>query len=93
MKFIAKLFLIVFLTFIVTPTIVSILEKNADVSVFYNLSEEENAHKVFKEICAIPTSNEIFYFQPYYSSLIISENLSKHDKISGKIVIPPPDMA
>ena len=93
MKFIAKVFLILFITFLITPTVVSVLEKSADVSVFYNMSEEENVHKVFKEFCAIPSSNEIFHLIPYYSSLIISENLSKHDKISSKIFIPPPDLA
>ena len=93
MKFTALSILFLFVTFLITPTIVSVLEKNADTSIFYNLSEEEHSHKVFKEFCEIQTSNEMLNFQPFYSSLIISENLSKHDKVSCNIFIPPPNLA
>ena len=93
MKFTALSILLLFVTFLITPTIVSVLEKDADISIFYNFSEEEHAHKVFKEFCAIQTSNDLFYSQPYRTSLIISENLSKHDKICCNIFLPPPNVA
>ena len=93
MKFTALSILFLFVTFLITPTIVSVLEKNSDTSIFYNFSEEEQSHKVFKEFFVLQTSNDIFYLQPYHTSLIISENLSKHDKICCTIFIPPPNVA
>lgn len=92
MKFAVKILLVVFITFLSTPTIVSLIERSTDTSYFYNTSEEEHAHKEIKAE---------FKFEPFFmalnlplssSSLILSENLSKHDNISSAIFIPPPDL-
>jgi hypothetical protein len=91
MKLIAQIILFVFITFLITPAIVSVITKSADVSVFYSFSEEEKAHK---EIKAIFNSEEVIALinlSRLDSGLIHSENLSKHDKISSKIFIPPPE--
>ena len=94
MKTTARLLLFVFIAFLITPTIVSIIEKTTDISVFYSLSEEEKEIKEIKEIKAI-FNFEVFdapvYLSKLNSGLIHSENLSKHDKIPSKIFIPPPE--
>jgi len=94
MKLIARIFLILFIAFLATPPMVTIIEKSCDISLFFSLSEEEHNQKEVK-------------FYPYHyealprfligihskSSLILSENLSKHDKSTPSIFSPPPDLA
>ncbi|MES2574323.1 MAG: hypothetical protein V4572_05230 [Bacteroidota bacterium] len=91
MKLAAKILLVVFITFLATPTIVSVIKKNADTSIFYSFSEEEKAHKEVKAVFNFDIVKTPVNFSNLNSSLIHSENLSKHDKISSKIFIPPPE--
>lgn len=91
MKIVAPVLLFLFIAFLITPTIVSLIEKDADTSVFYSFSEEEHS---LKEVKAIFDFNASFEFLPFWSpnsSLILSENLSKHDAITASIFIPPPN--
>ena len=90
MKTISRLLLFVFIAFLITPTIVSIIEKTSEISVFYSLSEEEKEIKEIKAIFNLDFFNEPVYLSKLNSGLIHSENLSKHDKIPSKIFIPPP---
>ena len=91
MKLTAQILLFVFITFLITPTVVSVIQKNADMSVFYSFSEEEKAQKEIKailycdDVCATVIQTDL------NSGLIHSENLSRHNKISSKIFIPPPE--
>ena len=91
MKITAQILMFVFITFLVTPTIVSVIEKNADMSVFYSFSEEEKAQKEIKAVFTSDVLNTLANLSQLNSGLIHSENLSKHDKISSKIFIPPPE--
>lgn len=91
MKRLAQILLFVFITFLVTPSVISVLEKNADISVFYNFSEEEKAHKEVKALLTFDAIIAPVHFLNLNSSLIQSENLSKHDKITSQIFIPPPE--
>jgi hypothetical protein len=90
MKIIAQLLLFLFVSFLITPTIVRLIEKDADISTFYSFSEDE---KVQKEIIAI-VNIDLISTSPDLSQLnnklIFSENLSKLYTISAKIFIPPP---
>ncbi len=90
MKFIANILLVVFVAFLSTPTVVSMIEKSCDTSVFYSMSEEELSHKEVKAELRIP-SFEFINLSGLTSGLIHSENLSKHDNVSGTIFIPPPE--
>ena len=95
MKFLARLLLVFFISFLATPTIVSVIKKNTDISLFYSFNEEE-LHKDFKELKADLSHNYEFTFvnlSSTTSSKIISENLSRHDNVSGKIFSPPPDLS
>jgi hypothetical protein len=91
MKITAQILLFVFITFLVTPTIVSVIKKSADMSVFYSFSEEEKAHKEIKAVFNSDVVIAPVNLSQLDSGLIHSENLSKHDKISSKIFIPPPE--
>ena len=91
MKITARILLFVFITFLVTPTIVSVIKKSADMSVFYSFSEEEKAHKEIKAVFYSDVVIAPVNLSQLDSGLIHYENLSKHDKISSKIFIPPPE--
>jgi hypothetical protein len=70
------------------------IEKSCDTSVFFTLSEEEHTQKEVKNFVYHAEIEFGFLVGKHNkSSLILSENLSKHDKISTPIFSPPPDMA
>lgn len=45
-KAIAYFFSIVFMAFIMAPTVIVALDKSIDTSIFYSLAEEENNHVI-----------------------------------------------
>ena len=91
MKFIVKIMLIIFIAFLSTPTIVSLIEDKADTSYFYSTAEEEQPHKDFKAEFVFYNPIEVVFFSNPTSSLILSKNLLKHDNLSASIFIPPPE--
>jgi hypothetical protein len=54
------------------------------------MSEEELTHKDIKAEVKLPNF-EFINLSGFTSSLILSENLSKHDNVSATIFIPPPE--
>ena len=95
MKFITGFLLVFFISFLATPTIVSVIKKSTDISMFYSFNEEE-LQKDFKELKADLSHNYEFAFVNLLStttSKIISENLSRHDNVSEKIFSPPPELS
>ena len=80
-----------FLLFLSTPTIVSVIEKSTDTSIFYSMTEEELTHK---ELPAELKNHHLNFDFTYGSTsgLILFENLSKHDNVSSTIFIPPPEL-
>ena len=94
MKLIARFILFIFVAFLTTPTIVTLIEKNTNVSMFYDFSEEEN-HKDLKEIKAdlrLTFDYPIMEIAEYQNSKIISDNVTRHDNIAEEIFIPPPEL-
>jgi hypothetical protein len=94
MKLIASCVLFIFVSFLATPTIVTLIEKNTDVSMFYSFAEEEN-HKEIKEVKAslnLGFEYPLIGMELRSNSKIISNNLLRHDKITEEIFIPPPDL-
>ncbi len=89
MKIMVKIILFLFMVFLSMPTVISLIEKDVKASFFYDLSEEE----VHKEIKAELKINEYTFFSKskYTSSLILSENRSKHDKIKLAVFTQPPN--
>ena len=94
MKFISTLILVFFISFLATPTIVSVIKKSTDISIFFSFDEEE-MQKDFKEIKADLSHEYEFTFVSILnstSSKIASENLSKHDNVFEEIFSPPPEL-
>lgn len=94
MKLVARLFLILFIAFLSTPTIVTLIEKSSDTSMFFSMSEEEQVKKEVKVLVYFVNFSAAFELKKVAKrSLILCENLSKHDHISRKIFSPPPNCA
>ena len=55
------------------------------------MSEEEQVHKEVKAELKLEAAYNLTAFTTTTSSLIHSENLSKHDNIASTIFIPPPE--
>ena len=91
MKIIAQLLLFVFVSFLITPTIVSVIQKDADISAFYSFSEEEKAQKEIKAIINYELTPGIVDLSNLNYRSMFPEILFKHDNISSKIFIPPPE--
>jgi hypothetical protein len=94
MKLVARIILLLFVSFLSMPTVISLIKKNANISLLFSFEDEES-NKDLKEIKAdFPnvfvsiTSN----FKQIMNTEIISENLSKHDTILEKIFSPPPEL-
>jgi hypothetical protein len=95
MKAMSGLLLFLFVAFLSTPTIVTLIEKNTDISVFYSFSEEE-IHKDFKEIIANMNQETHFVFlnvKLQKNTKIISKNATKHDNVFEEIFSPPPEFS
>jgi Na+-transporting NADH:ubiquinone oxidoreductase subunit NqrB len=93
MRTAASLVLMMFMFFIATPTIVSLIEKSSDTSYFYSMSEEELSHKEIKAEFLFEDHALQFHFAEVGSGAILYENLSRHDNVFGTIFIPPPEQA
>ncbi|WP_035658783.1 hypothetical protein [Flavobacterium seoulense] len=92
MKVIAPFFMILFIAFLSTPAIVKLIEKSTDTAMFFNVSEEEHAKEEMKNIFCTEAITSVFELKRIIiGSLILSENLSKHENISKRIFSPPPN--
>ncbi|MFE3847427.1 hypothetical protein ACFX5D_05550 [Flavobacterium sp. LB3P45] len=91
MKIAIYILLLVFISFLLTPAIVSLIAEDNDTSILDSFSEDEKAHKEIKAVFISIVSFEVERYLSYNSSLIFSENLSKQDKITSQIFIPPPN--
>lgn len=93
MKLAVRIVLLIFITFLATPTIVGIIKNSADTSIFYSMSEEEQVHKEIKEVKAELKLNSVtlISFCPVQKTPIISDNQLKHDNVSATIFSPPPN--
>lgn len=94
MKNAVKLVLLIFITFLSTPTVVSLIENTCDTSVFYSMTEEELVHKEIKEVKAeLRTLNlDLTILDTEKTSIIISMNGVKHDNVTPAIFSPPPNV-
>jgi len=97
MKLAVQLVLFLFISFLSVPTIVTIIEKSSDISVFYNFAEEEitkhvKVVKVVKVELKLIYTDEPVDFLYTTKKEIISENLSKHVKVLEEIFSPPPEL-
>ena len=94
MKFVVKVVLVMYMTFLVTPTVVGMIKKDVDTSMIYSMSEEEQHTNTAKELQAELKYNDFIIFSNYKassSSLIISQHTLKYDNAASTIFSPPPE--
>lgn len=92
MKILVNIVLFLFLSFLSAPTIVSMIEDDADVSIAYSLTEEE-LQKEIKEVKAGPEQefSIALLLISKKSTIINSENRQRHENAFGEIFSPPPE--
>ena len=91
MKIAVRIFIFVFFIFLSTPTIVSLIEKATDTSCFYSMTEEEVSQKEIKLQIIVYNSFPQINLYIQKNSKIHTVNVLRHDSISSKIFIPPPE--
>lgn len=88
-------FLILFSTFIVTPSIMMIFSDSKDVAIFYNSSEEEEEksiekYKNLEEL--VQTENTLFeLFTSLKTKVNVRHQLKAYTKPYFNLISPPPD--
>jgi hypothetical protein len=93
MKVIARLFLFLFIAFLSTPAVLTMIDKSVNTSMFFNVSEEEHVKKEVVN-CAYINLFQIVAIVPNIgkTSKIHFASLAKYDKISRIIFSPPPNL-
>lgn len=94
MKAFSRILLVLFVLFLSTPTVVTLIKKTTDTSIFYSFTEEE-IHKELKEVKAEVKQHFDYPFLDLKinkNTTIISENLSRHDNVASEIFSPPPEI-
>lgn len=94
MKVLVKIVLFLFITFLATPTIVSVLKSDADTSMVYSLSEEESVKEIKETKAQLKFELQVpMFFAPKTTSTVITfENTLKHDNRFREIFSPPPEL-
>lgn len=87
-----RLVLFLFLVFLSTPTIVSVIRKSCETSSSCNSFEEELAQKDIKADFRFDHSYEFVNFTVCTLSAVVSTCQLMHDEVSVKILIPPPEL-
>ena len=93
-KRIAIVFTIIFTLFIVSPTILSVVEDSFDISILFNVGEEENNQKEISKNFDLKSS-EIKKTDSLFNSLkkrnSLNYRLKKYTDIYQKNTYPPPE--
>lgn len=95
MKFLCILFSFLFVTFLSTPTIISMIDEEVDTSYFYTMCEEEENHVCFNEIKSIPSFDfdlTNFFFNLNSSSHFSIETNLSFTNLAHQIFSPPPEI-
>jgi hypothetical protein len=93
MKKLASILLFLFILFLITPTVVSVIENDADISVVSNFSEEEQVQKDIKLLFYFEQIPNRLYLPSVTNQFVSFENTLKHNDISLGIFIPPPELS
>ena len=96
MKLLVNIFLFIFITFLSTPTLIGMVDEEADTSYFYNMCEEEENHAPFNEIKTVPTTNYSFFnfLQNKFDRLnVLMDHCLSFANLAHQIFSPPPNLA
>lgn len=94
MKFLVNIVVLLFITFLSTPTIVSMIDEDVDTSYFYNMCEEEENHVPFNDIKSLPSTDFSFInfsFVKLYSLNVFIEYDLNFKNLAHQIFSPPPE--
>ncbi len=95
MKFLCILFSFLFIAFLSTPTVISMIDKEVDTSYFYTMCEEEENHVYFDEIKSVSLQNidltHFFFKNKNVLNISIETNLS-FTNLAHQIFSPPPEI-
>jgi hypothetical protein len=94
-KILVKIVVSIFMLFLATPTIVSIIDKDVDTSYFFNMSEEEENHCAFNEIKSIPTAFSIpmlIDFEGFQKAKFSIFAERKVNAVKINILLQPPEL-
>lgn len=95
MKFLCILFSFLFIAFLSTPTVISMIDKEVDTSYFYTMCEEEENHVYFDEIKSVSLQNidltHLFFKNKNVLNISIETNLS-FTNLAHQIFSPPPEI-
>ena len=95
MKFLCILFSFLFIAFLSTPTVISMIDKEVDTSYFYTMCEEEENHVYFDEIKSVSLRNidltHFFFKNKNVLNISIETNLS-FTNLAHQIFSPPPEI-
>lgn len=95
MKFLCSGFLILFITFLATPTLIGFVDEEVNTSYFYNMCEEEENHVPFNEIKSLPSNNFSFLnldTEEKQQFDICSKFDVQFFNLAHQIFSPPPNM-
>ncbi len=93
MKKLASILLFLFVLFLITPTVVSAIENDGDISVVSNFSEEEQVQKDIKLVFYFELMPNRLSLPSGTNEFVSFENTLKHNDISLGIFIPPPELS
>ncbi|MEL1242277.1 hypothetical protein [Flavobacterium flavipallidum] len=92
MKLTARLFLFLFIAFLSTPMIKTLIEKSTNTSISFSISEEEQVKKEVKAELYFLTFPVTFELKKTnLKNLVFLEYLSKLDYVFRVIFSPPPN--
>lgn len=95
MKLLVNIFLFIFITFLATPTLIGMVDKEADTSYFYTMCEEEENHSPFNEIKTVPTINysviQFSFGELAKLNVLMEHDLLSFDNLAHQIFSPPPN--
>ncbi|MFT5252469.1 MAG: hypothetical protein ACI87N_001479 [Flavobacteriales bacterium] len=92
MKLIAQTFLLLFIAFLLMPTILTLLEKTTNTCLFLDVSEEEFVKKEVVNYLYTKHFEPMILVQTIIETSVVRfEGFSKYDKILRIIFSPPPN--
>lgn len=92
MKKQASILLFLFVAFLITPSVISAIENDAEISVVSSFSEEEQVENDIKLVFYFEQIPNGLFLPSVISKFTSTENTLKHKDISLGIFIPPPEL-
>ncbi|MDO6744246.1 hypothetical protein [Tenacibaculum soleae] len=94
---IALFFTILFVGIIITPTVVSLIDKNQDITIFFELNEEEEnkgqkAIKIFALKTQVNEYNTSIFFKNIQKKKNVRFKSKNYISEFSKILTPPPEL-